>query len=193
MRLFLSLFLSCWLMACQDAVLPEPQAENPAGKAATLYKISRGKHHATRQYQALEAASLSFQAMFDSSAIYTTTDPGNQADINKLLGISDCDTHHHTNSARFGWRWYEGELQILAYTYANGQRNFQLLGSVSLGAYHSYSLSFEEDTYVFQLDGGEPVILPRACSGTAKGYKLYPYFGGDEPAPQDVSLWVVEE
>jgi len=35
--------------------------------------------------------------------------------------------------------------------------------------------------------------MSRASStATAVGYKLYPYFGGDEAAPHDINIWIKE-
>ncbi len=195
MKYILLFILSgCLLQACQEAVPPEPLADVEALHAgpAAVYTIARGQHQSTLTYKPVEAYALSFLARFDSSAIYTASNPLNQADINKLLGLADCGTHHHINSARFGWRWYKEQLQIFAYTYNNGERHSQYIGSAALGTYHHYYIGFEEDAYVFRLEDWE-VKLPRACTGPAIGYKLFPYFGGDEAAPQDITLWVVEE
>jgi hypothetical protein len=36
--------------------------------------------------------------------------------------------------------------------------------------------------------------LPRlATTEKAKGYQLYPYFGGDEAAPHQVNIWIKNE
>ncbi len=36
-------------------------------------------------------------------------------------------------------------------------------------------------------------IMPRASTTVkSSGYKLYPYFGGDEFAPHDVRVWIKE-
>ncbi|MDX5422996.1 MAG: hypothetical protein LPK14_12135, partial [Hymenobacteraceae bacterium] len=118
-------------------------------------------------------------------------DPANQADINKLYGLSDCSTDHHTNSARFGWRWYENRLEIHAYTYLNTVRRSALIGTVALGAPATYELQLKDGEYLFILNG-KRLALPRACTGKGEGYQLYPYFGGDETAPHDISIVIKE-
>ena len=135
---------------------------------------------------------LAFSAKFDSTAVYATKDPHNQADINKLMGFSDCAALHQVNSARFGWRWYDEQLQIWAYTYVNGARNSKYVGNVQPGTYHSYSISLEHKAYVFRLENQE-VTMDRSCSGAGNGYWLYPYFGGDEPAPHHINVWIREQ
>lgn len=160
--------------------------------AEVHYVIEKGAHHATLQYEPVEVSTLGFKAKFDSSAIYKLADAPDQEDINKLMGLADCSTQHHTNSARFGWRWYGGALQIWAYCYVNGERSSQYMGNVGLGQYHNYRILLEDHEYVFWLDE-QQLRMPRACTGKAEGYKLFPYFGGDEPAPHDVDVWVIEE
>ncbi len=162
------------------------------GSGNTHYTIEAGEHHATLTYKPVEVSTLGFRAKFDSSAIYTTRNPRKQGDVNKLMGLSDCSDQHHTNSARFGWRWYKGTLQILGYTYINGERSIKYLGDVSLGKYHSYRILLEDQEYIFWLDDKQ-FSMPRACSGEASGYKLFPYFGGEETAPHDIDVWVIEE
>lgn len=135
---------------------------------------------------------LHFRVRFDASAQYATSDPGNQADINKLRGFSDCSSHHQTDSARFGWRWATDRVEILAYTYVGGARQSALLGSVQPGEWHEYELLATASGYVFRLDGVD-TAMPRGCSaeGLLK-YQLWPYFGGDEVAPHTITLQMEE-
>lgn len=193
-----ALGLLSFTMACEELnqVNPQGTTEPDATKqeqAAEIkkYLIQTGAHHATLTYEGTELEKLRFKALFDSSAIYTSIDPVNQADINKLYGVSDCNSYHHTNSARFGWRWYEDKLEIWAYTYEAGTRKAAFIDSVALGQFHQYQISFETNKYIFQLND-KKVEMPRYCQGKAIGYKLFPYFGGDETAPKDISIWIEE-
>ncbi|SEJ32499.1 hypothetical protein SAMN04487995_4208 [Dyadobacter koreensis] len=153
------------------------------------YKISKGNHEIDNNSNGLFTGSeLKFQAIFDSTCIYQTADAGNQHDINKLLGFSDCNTQHHENSARFGWNWRENALRIYAYVYVAGQRQERELGIVELGKSSSYKLSTSNNTYIFVLNGNT-TVMPRHCSGgLGISYKLLPYFGGDETAPHDMNI-----
>lgn len=191
--------LFSFTMACEEIseVKPE-QTQQPVitktekDKGIQKFVILAGEHHSTLTYENTELESLKFKALFDSSAIYQNADPANQADINKLYGVSDCNSYHHTNSARFGWRWYENKLEIWAYCYENGQRKSSFVDTVALNQFHQYKISFEEKKYVFQLND-KLVEMPRLCEEKAIGYKLFPYFGGDEAAPKDISIWIEEE
>lgn len=167
------------------------QEEEEVNQEITKYTIKKGEQHATLSYINTDIAKLKFKALFDSTSIYKTSLASNQGDINKLYGVSDCESYHHTNSARFGWRWYEEKLEIWAYTYSEGKRNFALLDTVSIGSFNEYELEFQENKYVFRLND-KKVEMPRFCVASAKGYKLFPYFGGDETAPHDISIWIEE-
>jgi hypothetical protein len=160
--------------------------------SADQYVIEEGKHSSTTKATLVSGSSMFFEAIFDESAIYETVDASNQADINKLMGFSDCTSHHHSNSARFGWRWYDDELQIHAYTYANGTRSYELLGSVEVDTIDSYRIEIDADRYLFTFDG-TTTEMDRGCSSSSSiKYQLYPYFGGDETAPHDITIQVEE-
>ncbi|MBF9253814.1 hypothetical protein I2I11_10960 [Pontibacter sp. 172403-2] len=181
-----ALCLLC-LVACQET--PETSAPEPE---AVTYLIRRGSHYATSNpLKRTTTTSLKFEVTFDSSAVYTTTDPVNQGDINKLYGVADCGTTHQTNSARFGWRWYNNQLEIHAYTYLNKIRMSAYIGTVALGRKSICELELGDQVYTFRLDSRQ-VTLPRACSGAGEGYQLYPYFGGDETAPHDIRITIRE-
>lgn len=157
------------------------------------YLIPAGAHSAEGINAAAQGApELRFAAIFDDSAVYETIDPRNQGDINKLYGFSDCGSHHHTNSARFGWRWFEGALQIFAYTYADGERAWAYLGDATIGEQADYALTVDGAAYVFTF-GGVTARLPRGCAGDGGvKYRLYPYFGGDEVAPHDITIRIID-
>lgn len=166
-----------------DAPVPEPPS--------TTYTIKKGGHSAQSQFKFVESSLIRFEATFDSSAIYSTILPNNQADINKLYGLSDCGTDHHTNSARFGWRWFTDRLEIHAYTYLDKKRNTAYITSVQLGQTNRYELVLGDKEYTFKVNDTQ-VILPRSCATVSSHYQLYPYFGGDETAPHDITIRIKE-
>ncbi|MFT2007706.1 hypothetical protein ACMA1I_03455 [Pontibacter sp. 13R65] len=180
----MSLLPSCEIISGADTIVVETEPV-----PSTTYVIHKNQHHAINKIQKVSSPNLKFEATFDSTAIYTSIDPANQGDINKLYGFSDCGSLHQSNSARFGWRWYNNKLEIHAYTYYNGTRKSALISTVALGQTYTYELERQEGRYVFKVNG-EQVTLPRACYDQADGYMLYPYFGGDEVAPHDIKIVV---
>ena len=157
------------------------------------YTIAKGEQYCDKNmYQAVKYQQLSFSVRFDSSAIYQTTLASNQADINKLFGFSDNNTQHHEYSARFGWRWSNNALRLFGYIYNKGVMSFKELGTVAIGTENACSIKVNKDTYVFSLNGKETSMPRQSTTAIAEGYKLYPYFGGDELAPHTISIWIKE-
>lgn len=156
---------------------------------ATHYIIKKGQHYCEQNYyHPIETDELKFAVLFDSSAIYRSTDPVNQYDINKLYGFSDNGAQHHDFSARFGWRWSDGALRLFAYIYNNGVVSSKELGSIAIGQEVICSIKASGSEYIFTLND-QVITMPRqSTTPNAKGYLLYPYFGGDEVAPQDITI-----
>jgi hypothetical protein len=140
----------------------------------------------------LKSNHLSFKVKFDSSAIYKTAAENDQSDINKLFGFSDNNATHHEFSARFGWRWSNNALHIFAYVYNNSVMSFKELGVVEIETENSCSIKVSGDKYIFILNGTETKMSRASTTTEAEGYKLFPYFGGDESAPHTISIWMQE-
>lgn len=176
-----------------SGLVNKDSSTTPPVRIFEKYTIAKGAHYSDKNnYVLVSQQELAFIVKFDSSAIYHTVSSSNQVDINKLYGFSDNNEQHQKFSARFGWRWRYDSLQIFGYVYNNGILNLTRLGTVEIGSENSCSIKVNKDTYLFTLNGKE-TIMPRA-SGTAaaRGYKLYPYFGGDEVAPHEISIWIAE-
>ena len=174
------------MSACQTVtVTPAPIISEQ--QEPIVYTIKKGEHDSNSPFVIRNVSSLKFEATFDASAIYQTTIKANQADINKLYGVADCRSEHHSNSARFGWRWFNDQLEIHAYTYLEKVRQSKLVGVVEINKAYTYEIKLDDNKYMFLLNG-TTVELPRHCSGKGEGYQLYPYFGGDEVAPHDITI-----
>lgn len=184
---FYVLAITLFSYGCEELEKVTPEDEIPV-TGAVKYVIPAGEHYCNQPaYDTINTGTIKFRAIFDSSAIYQTKSENNQADINKLYGMSDCGSMHHTNSARFGWVWNKNKLEIWAYTYTNSKRNYEFVDTVSLNIFHTYEIVFTDSSYVFKLNDSF-TQMPRACQKEANGYKLYPYFGGDETAPHEITI-----
>jgi hypothetical protein len=171
-----------------EMIAPLLTDKDAQGDSVVIYTIPAGSHYSTQSaYHPLNVSKIRFKARFDSSAVYQTIDGDNQKDINKLYGMSDCESDHQVNSARFGWRWVDSALEIWAYSYVNGERKLIFVSNVPLNSSVTYEIIFTDTNYMFRVNDIE-VSLPRHCKGEAKGYKLYPYFGGDENAPHKITI-----
>ena len=189
---FLYSLLLLLLCSCSkvDALLEEKLSAKNAD-TFTHYLIKSGGHStANNTYKPVETDTLQFAVKFDSTAIYQTTLPVNQYDINKLYGFSDNGADHHQYSARFGWAWHDGALHLYGYVYNAGKRESIHLGAVPIGVELVCTLAVTPTQYVFSY-GDVSQKLPRtSTTPKAKGYLLYPYFGGDEVAPHNINIWI---
>ncbi len=166
-------------------ILPEPQ------ESFATYTIKAGERYCNdNPFVSTSLNQLSFKVKFDSSAIYSTIDPGNQDDINKLYGFADNNAFHQQYSARFGWRWSNNELRLFSYVYNNGIRDSKELASITIGKEHICGIIVKPRSYIFSVNGKIDSLPRLATSPKAEGYKLYPYFGGDEVAPHQVTIYI---
>lgn len=187
------------LSSCSKVVEPPDvnEAPPPAEAAANSkeyvqYTIKKGDQYSDKNgFLAVNYSELTFKVRFDSSAIYTTTDPANQKDVNKLFGFSDNNADHHVFSARFGWRWSNNALRLFAYTYNNSTLSLKEMGTVPIGSEATCSIKVTNDNYIFSLNKNATVTMPRLSKTPAgSGYQLFPYFGGNETAPHDIKICI---
>lgn len=158
------------------------------------FKIESGEHRSLTRYEAFTGAGIYITTIFDESAIYTLKETSDQADINKLIGFSDCFRSHKKASARIGWRWLDNELQILAYTYRSGERYYELMGSVPINREINLGIEIENEQYIFSGDGLQTVTLERTSPcAVGDNYWLWPYFGGNQTAPTEILIKLKRE
>lgn len=183
----------CMLFSCNKAIdsFIEKQVTNSSSNSFVKYTIKQGQHIADKSsYKTITANELNFIVRFDSTAIYQTLIPENQYDINKLYGFSDNGSDHHQFSARFGWRWSDHALRLFAYTYNNGEMSSRELTTIPIGVEIKCSIKVAGNSYVFIVNDITETMQRSSTLTSAKGYQLYPYFGGDETAPHDVHIWI---
>lgn len=166
---------------------------------ARVYQIKKGDHFAVGTLNVNQwfiGKKLRFQARFDPSNIYTLP-PGEQADSNKLFGFSDCGRPAGNSSARIGWRWFRNQLEITAVAHYEGTWHlYEILGTADLDRIHDFEIELAPDQahYRFRFDHGPAIEMRRDCDSPLMwGYVLYPYFGGNLTAPQDMQLSVWSE
>ena len=188
-------------ISCKKNYLTQsPQLQKPAIslseqlKSFSLYTIPKDSFYSDKSaFAVFPYDSLKFISFFDSSAIYKTKDPVNQLDINKLYGFSDNQTFHQYYSARFGWRWSDGGLRLFGYCYNNSVRSFVELCIIKIKSFDTCVISIKDGNYLFRVNGKLKGQIPRAATIVKPyGYMLFPYFGGTEPAPHIVKIYIKE-
>jgi hypothetical protein len=135
-----------------------------------------------------------------------------QEDTNKLFGLGYIPSwkllflffsylfagllwnEHHHDSARFGWLYKDGKIQINAYLYVAGKRIIEPLCVVPLGLCHEFHLVIDHDLkrYSFCVkDATGRVLADREFSFTHNkrfSFALGIFFGGNRAAPQDMII-----
>lgn len=174
MRLFNSIIAS--LLLCSSAF-------------AIDFTIGKGDHYSTPLMKKMfRKSKMEFKATFNNTAIYDLNNTEDQQDTNKLFGFSDCGGSHMENSARFGWRWWNNRLEIMAFTHKNGQFYYKYMASADLNRSYKYSIEISQNKYIFNFNDTQ-VEMDRGCTDeSAKGYLLQPYFGGNQSAPERVTI-----
>lgn len=196
---YTAIALITFLTACEKALI-EPIKQVPIDSTVTtptskkvVYNIFKGQQFCDKNsYTSTNLTKLKFKVLFDNSAIYQTTNPTNQADINKLYGFSDNNVPHHEFSARFGWRWFNNQLEIFTYVYNNGTVSYKKVGNATIGKTELYTIEIVDGSYVFSFEDQVQTMYRASTTATAIGYKLYPYFGGDETAPHNIKIEIEE-
>lgn len=140
---------------------------------------------------------LHFQVRFRDDVRYTTADPRNQGDWNKLLGFTT--NRIHKNSIRLGWAFdpslgESGEVRLGFYGYLDGVRTMERLGSVPLNAWADVSIRFDSGGMSVRVGDKEKTVhgdLGVADWVPVSSWLLRTaYFGGDEKAPHTMHVEV---
>jgi len=132
------------------------------------------------------------QFMFTDSCMYDLGDE-DQWDVNKLFGFS-IGHHQNRSSFRFGWRpiLSENLIEIVAYEYHDGFRMKTMpICRVELNEWHKFTISYNNKSnksfyFVNRITFTNTVNLAKK---SGLGYTLGVYFGGNEKAPQDITIY----
>lgn len=191
----LIVIIACSIISCKKEIsVPEKENPVPATGQFINYIIEQGAHYCNQAgLRLLETSELKFTVRFDSSAMYQTQDPENQDDINKLYGFSDDNKDHHQFSARFGWRWSSGALRLFGYVYNAGTVESRQISSIPIGVDIYCSIRVTSTQYIFTANNISENLPRLSTTPKAKGYQLYPYFGGNEAAPHRIRIMIREE
>lgn len=158
-----------------------------------IFTIKKGKHYSNLfLYKTLNLINFrSFNlwtVTFNETCKYEFSGE-DSFDINKLIGVS-LGFDHHKESARFGWRSIDGQIELSAYTYTEGIRKTQTICTVPLNIKVDLFLDAEGDYYRFVTvsEDFHREIKIRKKVPFSIGYSLWPYFGGNRPAPHDIQI-----
>jgi hypothetical protein len=156
------------------------------------YTIKSGKHYSGFRLSPFYGKhSAKYEVIFDKNCIYDlkSTD---QYDVNKLFGLAY--GYHHIDSVRFGWRAEGDKIEISAYCYKNGDRHIRemclidvdkpyVLEIKNTGVYYELELKDEASGFFSYARISKPIT-------TEIGYNLFPYFGGNQVAPHEMTIFM---
>jgi hypothetical protein len=131
--------------------------------------------------------------MFTNSCMFDLHDE-DQWDVNKLFGFS-IGHHQNCNSFRFGWRpvLKNNTIEIVAYEYHNGFRiKTKPLCEVELNRWHEFIISYNPQkgkTYYFVDKKSYSFDTGNLTKKYGLGYTLGVYFGGNEKAPKNITIF----
>jgi len=193
---FLTVLSTTFFCGCSKSnnTGPSPIPLPPTTNDFIKYSIRQGQQYCDQNaFITVAYSELKFTVKFDNTAKYQTIDPTNQDDINKLYGFSDNKKSHQEYSARFGWNWTRDSLRLFAYVYNNGVRTSKEISVIKTDIEYACSIKVSDSIYLFALND-KTLAMPReSTTAKAEGYKLFPYFGGDETAPHDITIWIRED
>jgi hypothetical protein len=213
--IFIGLVLLCFSCTKKDMRIDQANKSTAASVAtspgqgnrlsaalATIFRkftIKQGAHYCDQNtLSRVSGTSMNFVAKFDSTAIYPAviTDYNHAYDVNKLWGFSEGFSNQY-NSARIGWRWLNGQLQLFAYVYVKGtllrdpiSYDPPFIKSVNIGSEVNCSIAISGSKYIFTVDGAVVQTARGTTSSTYSGYQQYPYFGGTLTAPHLINIYI---
>jgi hypothetical protein len=162
-----------------------------------IYKIHQGAHVCNRRFPIpiLWASEIHYAVCFDQSAKYESWIKANQADVNKLTGFTE-GFFPHKNSARIGWNYdpVDDVINLFAYCYNRGVRTIKQICTVDIGERFEVRIQALPGRWIFYVftDRAEEGVaieeIQRAKRGKIFGFRLFPYFGGDESAPHEITI-----
>ena len=143
-----------------------------------VYTIPAGEHSSGSFINHPDNSKIEFKFMLDESAIYETEIAENQHDVNKIYGMSDFGVRHQKYSIRLGWRYLNNELELCWLRHEEGRHSAATIRTIDT------DVIYNATTLVRR--------RPEGNWGLVRRYYLYPYFGGNEYAPHDITIKIKE-
>lgn len=163
------------------------------------YLIKKGNHYCSMSiFEKLGAigwkiTSYSVRFKFHNDCYWAPKRNSDDDDLNKLTGIG-FGTNHQNNSVRLAWRPdfnIPGAIQIFGYTYDEKPTapkfEFLEITTVNVGQTIDAKIESKNNQYLITVNGVTKPMEnlrpdPNLC------FRLFPYFGGNNTAPQDMTI-----
>jgi hypothetical protein len=98
-------------------------------------------------------------------------------------------------SARIGWRCLDNKsIEVMAFVHdENKFLEPQILGKVLPNELFTCKIIIKDNCFMFYFTKNEKTIIKvinKKIKGWKFKYKLFPFFGGNNSAPHDMSIWI---
>ena len=159
-----------------------------------VYTIPAGEHSSGSFLNHPDNSKITFQFKLDESAYYESEIPENQYDVNKIYGMSDFGLRHQKYSIRLGWRYINNELQLCWLRHEEGRHSSATIKTIEPDVIYNATIDIKTFYYVIVIDNDTTFVRrrPEGNWGLLRRYYLYPYFGGNEYAPHDITIKIKE-
>ncbi|WP_080237864.1 hypothetical protein [Spirosoma rigui] len=143
---------------------------------------------------------VSATVTFDSSCIYDVGKVDEQ-DWNKVIGLGFVGSKnqditvgtppHQIDGARVGWRWnpQRGRIDLGAYVYVDAKRIDFKIAETALNTPTKLTIKIDYNKKMYQIMGGQPIPFTH---NKTFAYKTGLYFGGNQPAPHQIRVKIVD-
>lgn len=133
---------------------------------------------------------------FDITSKYDLPRTEDDGDVNKLFGWGYINGGHHKDSARFGWNYNNttSRIALYAYCYVNSERIMKWICEVAMNwdwllmidkIGNVYSFTVVDAHNEYKVSGGIDIAFEH---NKIVSYRLGCYFGGNNPAPHDITI-----
>lgn len=164
-----------------------------------FYEIKKGNHYCSMSvFEKIGAIGWKVKTMdlkfsFRSECWWAPPRNTDDLDLNKLAGIG-FGPNHHNNSVRLAWVPdfdNQGVIKIFGYTYdeKNEGPKFEYLFIKSVNVLEPCTGKIESrDGAYFLTVNGTTVQMANQKADPNLCFRLYPYFGGNNTAPHDMTI-----
>jgi len=161
-----------------------------------IFKIKKGNHYSNGYLYKFfnffhSSDKMSHYCTFTDSTIYND-ETKHKFDVNKLFGFSI--GQHHVNSYRFGWNVLDNNIHIYAYSYVNTKRIIDEICVVETNKPYKFIIKLKDGKAIFTVLDKDYVlkqVIQPILKNKYLGYRLWPYFGGNNTAPKDIFIEII--
>lgn len=153
------------------------------------YSIRINRPFPTKYKFRLAPKTLRFTAVFGYGC---DTIPQND-DWNKLYGVS-YGFDRHWRSMRIGWRYnsHKKLIELCMYAYSRGKREVKYLFDVELNEEVHFVIFTTNNSGIVEAKSDNHRVADKILGLDAHvaRFMLWPYFGGDQPAPDKMTIFI---